>query len=234
MPQKMVMILYNWPKCLIFQNSTAYTIVNRGRSEYSSNRGGKRHSRWDDDMREFSEKILSEELSITIKALNSRMGVHFAGEKDPISDSCLSKHLDGMLYTVKKCYNYPVGRNSERIKDQRKEYAEWFAEYRSGGNELVYTDETNFGIWTQRSNGRSKKGTKCHRTVSNSRGRNLNIIMSISAERGLIYWERHYGSVTSDFFKTYLQNVKSHLHAHSIVVLDNAPCHQWNQPLQIK
>ncbi len=205
--------------------STAYSIVNRGRSDYSAMKGGKRHNKWDDDMEAFAEEVLSREPSITVNALNSRMRAHFGDGKQPISNSCLSKHLDGMLFTVKKCYNFPTGRNSERVKDLRRDYAEWFGAIRGAGQELVYTDETNFGVWTQRSNGRSKKGTKCHRLVSNSHGKNLNIIMSVSAERGLVYWERHYGSVTCERFEQYLLNLSDHLQNNSIIVIDNAPCH---------
>lgn len=118
-----------------------------------------------------------------------------------------------------------TGRNSERVKNLRREYAEWYGENRGAGHELVYTDETNFGVWTQRSNGRSKKGTKCHRLVSNSHGKN---VMSGSSERGLVYWEKHHGSVTCGDcgrFRQYLTNLSNHLQSNSIVIIDNAPCH---------
>ena len=95
---------------------------------------------------------------------------------------------------------------------------------RANGTEFIYTDETNFGVWTQKTNGRSKKGTRCHRTVANSHGRNLNIIMSISSERGLIYWERH-GSVTAEVFQQYIENISHLVNNNSTIIIDNAPCH---------
>ena len=129
------------------------------------------------------------------------MRAHFGNNKPHITDSCLSKNLDGMLYTIKRCYAIPDGRNSQRVKELRRDYIQWMLDSRANGTEFIYTDETNFGVWTQKTNGRSKKGTRCHRTVANSHGRNLNIIMSISSERGLIYWERHYGSITAEVFQ---------------------------------
>ena len=87
--------------------STAYSIVKRGRAKYSTLKGGIRHNKWDDDMKNFTEEISSKEPSITINALNSRMRSHFGDSKPPISNSCLSKYnIDGVLFTVKKCYNF--------------------------------------------------------------------------------------------------------------------------------
>lgn len=44
---------------------------------------------------------------------------------------------------------------------------------------LVYTDETNFNLWTCRSYGRSKIGTKCNYKTSNGKGQQISLICSI-------------------------------------------------------
>ena len=181
--------------------TTAYSIAKRNTGQHSAAKGGLRHKKWDDDLARFCEEMLSKEPTISVKALNSRIRENFGDNKPNISDSCLSKNLDGMLYTIKKWYGFPEGRNSLRVKELRRDYFEWMLNARANGGEFIYTDETNFGAWTRKSNGRSKKGTRCHRIIANSHSRNLNIIMSISSERGLIYWERHFGSITAEAFQ---------------------------------
>lgn len=212
-------------RLLHIPKTTAYSIVKRKTGRYSVQKGGRKHKKFDEDMAHYCEEILSNEPTITIKALNSRLREHFGANKRHITDSCLSKNLDGLFYTVKKCYAFPEGRNSLRVKELRRAYSGWMMEARADGVELVYTDEMNFGVWTQKSNGRSKKGTRCHRTVSNSHGRNLNVIMSISKERGLIYWERHYESITAAVFKQYIENMRIRMEGRCTIIIDNAPCH---------
>ena len=38
----------------------------------------------------------------------------------------LARALDTQLVRVKKVYDLPVERNDQRVKDGRREYAEWF------------------------------------------------------------------------------------------------------------
>lgn len=77
-----------------------------------------------------------------------------------------------------------------------------------------------------RNNGRSKKGIKCVRRVAGTGAKNLTVIMSISSLRGMIHCELHSNSVTKETISNYLQNLSPKLLDHSVILLDNAPCHR--------
>ena len=51
----------------------------------------------------------------------------------------------------------------------RKDYATWFFDEASD-HRCVYVDEMNFNMWTSRTQGRSKRGLQCFRTVNGQRG----------------------------------------------------------------
>ena len=54
-------------------------------------------------------------------------------------------------------------------------------------------DETNCNLFLRRSQGRSRRGTRCSVKAATSRGPNIHVIGAIS-QTGLVYWERRRGS----------------------------------------
>lgn len=95
----------------------------------------------------------------------------------------------------------------------------------------VYVDETNFNLWTSRSKGRSKRGMQCCRTVGGQRGRNVNIIMAVSSNGGLIMHREHIGGITRETFQSFIDGLSQKLDDDSpqektYIIFDNAPCHR--------
>ncbi len=93
---------------------------------------------------------------------------------------------------------------------------------------LVYVDECGFNLFTRRTRGRALVGQRAVRQVAGSRGQNLNIIMAISLEVGLLYHENVVGTVNATIFDHFLVNLGLVIgHEQNIVlVMDNAPIHR--------
>lgn len=144
-----------------------------------------------------------------------------------ISTTTIHKYLDCKLYTVKKVLQEPGNMNSESNKEKRREYVQSLMDKMGQGKFVIFIDETNCNLFLRRSEGRSRKGTRCSVKCSSSKGKNIHIIAGIS-QQGLVYLERRRGSYKKDdccdWLRRMLRSVTEPM-GNVVVVCDNAPVH---------
>ena len=112
------------------------------------------------------------------------------------SENTLARALDGELYTLKMGRDVVLERNSTRVKDLRREYAEWMVNAGASSHK-IYIDETGYNMWTRRTYGRAPMGQRVNRAVGTQRGGNTTVIAAISDQVGIFYHELHFGPVNS-------------------------------------
>ena len=145
------------------------------------------------------------------------------------SRTTMSEWLDGVLITIKKANPVPSERNSDRVKNMRKEYAEWYLALGDRKKNVVFIDEHGMNLWTRRSRARSRRGQPAHVTVPSQKGRNITITGAISFEFGLFLIEMTQGAATKESFRSTAANLREIWEEKSnegmIFVLDNCRAH---------
>ena len=145
-----------------------------------------------------------------------------------LSISTISRVLDAQLIRVKKLEIAPVERNLPRIKMDRQVYAEWLLGLGAGARaNLLFMDEAGFNLHTSRTRGRARVGERAVRQVLGARGRNLNLILTISPQGGIVYYEMVVGSINAEVMAHYLYNLSEVIgEEHAVdLIMDNAPAH---------
>ena len=117
--------------------------------------------------------------------------------------------------------------NNNDNKQKRALFVQKVMEATGQGRTLIYIDETNANLFLRRSQGRSRRGTRCSVKAATSKGPNVHVIGAMS-QTGLIHWERRRGSFRKDDCAEWLRRA---LQACPVpldqitVVCDNAPVH---------
>ena len=122
--------------------------------------------------------------------------------------------------------------NSTANKEKRAEYCSSLLSYIGAGKYVIYIDETNFNLFLRRSEGRSRRGTRCSVKAPTSKGKNVHVIGAVS-QTGLVYWERRRGSYKKpdcqEWLRSVLRRVDEPL-TNVVIVCDNAPVHSELEP----
>ena len=137
------------------KKTTAYNIVRSGNPDVVR-RGGPRHIKVDQEIKNFLEECLSENPLLTLNEMNKKLRERYP-EKPQISLSTIKNTLDGMFYTLKKAYDAPAERNTPIIREERRDYVTWLMRDGMGEN-LIFIDEMGANMWTRRSYGRNLRG----------------------------------------------------------------------------
>jgi transposase len=197
-------------RVLGIKRTTAWAIIRRHQQTGAVERprGGARNEvrKVDDEMKEAMVNIVERHSAYTLKQIKEQLQ-RLLPQKPIISVSTVAKTLDGALIRIKKLEDMPQDRNSDRIKDLRRDYANWMMTQGVGHN-LFYLDETGFNLFTRRTRGRARVGQRAVRQVGNSKGRHLTVIMTISPDSGLFYFDLMFGGLTADILSGYLDNVR--------------------------
>ena len=208
------------------KKDTAYRIIKRN-STSPHKRGGFRSQRVKvtEQIRHQILKLVDKNCGVTLQQISNDIKREF--EVD-LSDTTISRVLEGALYTMKRCMLIPEARNSQENKMKRKEYATW---YQSVSDEnIIFLDESGFDLWQSRTRGRSLKGKPAKRIVSNQRLPHLTLMLAISSDFGNIYHTIKRGGTKkedmTDFVKEVLHETEALDVEHPILVIDNAPCHR--------
>lgn len=209
---------------------TAYRLASKQSAEYSQ-RGGYRQAKINNEMENSLVQMLQQNPLTTLKGYKDMLQERFNVN---VSVQAIGKHLDGKGYSMKSVHHEPETMNSVTNKQKRKEYAEAFMQGIAANQLFYYIDETNYNLFCQRSNGRSKRGERCVRRVAGSRGANLTIVGTVCNNK-LIHWERRRAPMKWQNFNGYVQNLcqkilddrESQPLPHQVInlVIDNAPSH---------
>jgi len=141
------------------------------------------------------------------------------------STSTIARFLDGRFYTVKKVRNIVEQRNSDRVKEIRSQYVHQFLKKAISSKECIYVDEMGFNLWTRKTTGRSRKGTRIYATVPSNRGRNQSLIMAIS-KKGPVHYKVVSGSVNREVYQTFISELIAKLPERKhYIIHDNASIH---------
>ena len=95
---------------------------------------------------------------------------------------------------------------------------------------MIYVDETCYNLFTARTRGRATRGQPAVRQLQFERGQNLNLVMAVTPDVGVIYYELQRGTMTKERFQFFMDNLATLLELTNarrpVVVLDNAPVHK--------
>ena len=137
------------------------------------------------------------------------------------------RYLHGKMFTVKKVMPQPERMNSEENKEKRASYARKVTEVVGAGKTVLYMDETNINLFLRRSQGRSRKGTRCSVKAATAKGPNIHVIGAMT-QTGIVYWESRRGSFKKDDCNQWLREALRRCpepREELVVVCDNAPVH---------
>lgn len=172
--------------------STARSIILRHqRGEGVEDRRGGRRERQvklTDDIINRIVEIVERHPDYTLRQVRDELG-------EPLSVTSISRGLDGRFITMKKLEDCPLQRNSQRVKEARSSYAQWYLDGGLGAT-LIYVDESSFNVFTRRTRGRSARGQPAVRQLGGQRGPNLNLVMAIASGAGVVYYELRRGTMT--------------------------------------
>ncbi|RHZ17934.1 hypothetical protein DYB37_005117 [Aphanomyces astaci] len=219
--------------------TTARRVVNNGHVNQKP-RGGARmgRSKVTPAIREALERYVDQNCSYTLTAMKEFVANDFPGTE--LSLQTISRHLIGMLYTIKAVRIEPVTCNSDANKIKRKAFVEALLQHQQEGDYIVYYDETNFNIYCHRTLGRAKKGQRATLVLPPSKGPNLQVQCAVSAEQGLVCHRLERGSIkmaqNAAFVEEIYQAVTSSATWDAnfqgkkvVIVLDSAPAHSQTE-----
>ena len=107
-------------------------------------RGGRNHVKVNEEMRRCLEVILNGNCTLTLTAINAELQ-RCLPDKPYVSDRTISKHLEGMLFTLKLSHRVPAERNRQDVVERRHECAHWFLE-EANLLHAVFMDECGYNI----------------------------------------------------------------------------------------
>jgi transposase len=148
---------------------------------------------------------------------------------DPqISVATLERYLDYEVITFKQTTDQNQQRNSQAVKAQRTQYAQWFL-----GNQqmnFIYVDEFGFNLSTQRRFGRAPAGQRAIQITPANQGSNVSVVAAIQRGVGLVLFEEKEGSFDALRFEAFIQRLVAHyqqIQAQNIcIVMDNCRIHR--------
>ena len=124
--------------------------------------------------------------------------------------------------------------NSAANKEKRADFVRKVMEANGAGKTVLFMDETNVNLFLRRSEGWSRRGSRCCVKTATSKGDNVHIIGAIS-QTGPVYWERRRGSFRKEDCLEWLRRALRHCNEDMdriAVVCDNAPAHVSLETIQ--
>nr|XP_022912684.1 uncharacterized protein LOC111423649 [Onthophagus taurus] len=164
------------------------------------------------------ERSVEENPKITLKGLSEKIREDFALN---VSNECVRQHLNGLMFTLKTARREPENANSIQTIEN-------LLDLQAQNIPIIYMDETNFNLFISRTQGCSKKGTRCTTVSAGCRGSNIHLIACIG-NMGLIHSEVRRGSFkkpeANEFVRQCLRRAQGLYQTGVALVIDNAPCH---------
>lgn len=202
---------------------TAYGWIRKG-DKPDKLRGGKRFTKVEATHVDIMLDWLSENPLLTLKQIKDKL---LAEENLTVTTTTIHKHLEAQSYTLKKVVVEPFTMNADINKRKRADYVGLLMAAIGDGKRLIYIDESNCNLFLRRTQGRSRKGTRCSVKAATSRGNNIHVIGGI-CQTGLVYWERRRGSYKKadccEWLRTLLRSLNDEMDT-IVIVCDNAPVH---------
>jgi len=162
-------------------------------------RGGARNKKVDEEMAEEVRRLARENPFTTLVRIQDQLVANLPN-KPRIHTSTIARHLHNQLISLKiagKDADVPHQRNLPINKEKRHTYAQWITTLPPTSH-VIYIDECGFNVFQRRRQGRAEVGQRVRRLANGTRGRNINLIMAISSEHGLIHYELKQATVNHE------------------------------------
>ena len=177
------------------------------------------------------EEIVSLNSNFTLKEIQDEIQKIGLSVR-PISLSSINRCLMDLKITLKKCHRELDRVNAPNIIEQRKDYSLWFNNhFNNDFSNIVFVDESSFNLHLQRSQARSKQGTRAKAIIPTVRGRSATLIASIMANKMGFCKVVSNSTVNANLFSEYLFDLCAHLKEVMFIpdvciILDNARIHK--------
>lgn len=213
-------------KIFNIKKSTVFDIVKRYRETGSVSKlkkGGAKNIIFTSEIKEKLLKLILDNCTITLSEMICKLEIN-------VSIVTVWRWLKSMEITLKLTRPVPLSRNSDRVKDLRKDYAEWYQRmpppYRY--TKHVYVDESPFHLHMLRSYGRAPKGVTPNPILQNNKGKNITMILAVSGF-GVVHCEAIFSNVNTEIFQQFLLNVQSAVGNNDFTItMDNCSIHHSN------
>ncbi|KAE8900809.1 hypothetical protein PF002_g30076 [Phytophthora fragariae] len=218
--------------------SMAYRIANSGRVD-DLPRGGARAGsvKVTQEVKDTLESYLNDNCTYTMETMRSMLGLDMGVD---VSTSTISRHLLGILYTVKQTRVVPMTCKAEANKIKRQAFAQSLKKHQRDGDCIVYFEKTNFNVYCKRGHSRAKKGKRATLVMPPSKGANLQVQCAVNSAMGVVLYRLERGSIQMEqnaaFINDIYRTVKSSAFFREnyggkkiVVVLDNAPAHRQTE-----
>lgn len=190
---------------------TARSIIRIWMAEARTERlpqGGARHVVVDQEMIDMILQITSEEPFTTLVKLNEKLQNRLP-DKPRVHPSTIDRHLQNQLISVKlagKDADVPMRRNTPETKALRFQYMTWLSNL-DVNSQIIYIDECGFNTYTRRNQGRAPVGERVRQRVGGIRGRNINLILAINADVGLVYFELQQQTLNHERYQEFINHL---------------------------
>ena len=169
-------------------------------------------------------RYVEEKPTATLQEMRLRLQEAFP-DRPRVCCQTISRALDGRLISLKNLKTISTAWNSDHTKTIRMEYGNWMMGRGIQKPCLIFLDEFGFNVWTARTKGRSRIGTRAVRISCNQRGRNLTLCLAISPQLGYV----HHRTVASGFsqqnFAEILSETDALIDSPFVILFDNARAH---------
>lgn len=183
----------NLADTLSINRDTARSIIRVWRDEGRVERraqGGRRNIRVDEEMKAVMLEIAREEPFSTLTAIKEKLEIRLPS-KPRLHISTICRHLKDQLISLKiagKDADVPFRRNTSVTKEVRYAYASWLTSVNVQDN-IIYIDECGINLFTRRTQGRAPVGQRVRQRIAGARMANINLIMAINADLGLVHYD---------------------------------------------
>ena len=211
----------NIPKSTVNNIVKAY---NQNERTSKLKKGGSRNTTLTDNLKERLLKLIDDDCTITLQSMIEKLNLS-------VHRSTVWRWLKALNISFKMTRSIPEKRNCSEVKLERICYADWYQAIHMDlrYKNLVFIDESPFSLHMLRSHGRSLVGTTPNPVVENSRGRNVTMILAISAI-SVVSCEAVLGGVNHVIFQDFLTKLKDILgDGEYIILMDNVKFHHSNK-----
>lgn len=186
-------------------------------------RGGAKNVKITENTKAQLLKLIEDDCTITLQSMIEKLNLN-------VSQTTVWRWLKSFKISFKMTRQVPQSRNCAAVKQERREYANWYTNLPIGVRyeKLIFIDESPFSLHMLRAHGRSPIGTTPNPIVINSRGPNVTMILAVSA-LSVVYCEAVTVGVNCDIFQEFLNKVRDVLGGEDyIIVMDNVRFHHSN------
>lgn len=196
---------------LNINRDTARSIIRVWRAEARVERlpqGGSRNRRIDKEMVETLLAIARDEPFSTLVTIKEKLESRLP-TKPRVHISTIARHLESQLISLKiagKDADVPLRRNIPTTKQHRFEYASWLSGLQINDS-VIYLDECGINLFTRRTQGRAPVGQPVRQRVLGARMANVNLIMAINGDLGLVHFDLRQQTVDHARYQTFINDL---------------------------